>query len=276
MRSFSGRLVTPIIFIALFAGVVVTQLVWDQQKPAPLPYAFTHYPSTALKIADLGLNSATASLLWVNLIQEVGGMDVSRISGIDTMAQAIQMINAVDPKFSYPYAFATLLIPAFDPTQTPVAINIGKQGIAAGANDWRIPYYMGVIYHIQYRDHDTAQQYFTMTAQTPGVPANIRLFALGYATTTSARKQTEDMWTATYNSSNDDIVRDQAKVNLEHLEIMDILDQAIHAYKARKGVYPKEVQDLVSAGYINQMPVDPLGATFSIGENGALLQSVSQ
>lgn len=254
------------LFAALCAGIVVLQFVFDAHTLKRPSARLSLLPASVMKIVDVGLHSATASLLWVNTIQQLGTFD----SPYTTFLDDIQTINALDQKFSYPYAFAILMAPTFARTQIPEVVDIAKQGIQNAAPDWRIPYYLAVTYHMIFKDRVNAVKYFAVAAGVPGAPESTKFVAAMYGSSASYREQTKQIWVSIYESSNDDIVREQAKTQIVHIEILDAVDRAIQIYKKQRGVYPKKVDDLVIAHILKEIPEDPFGFTFTIDATGVL------
>ncbi|MBI5003979.1 hypothetical protein HZC00_02710 [Candidatus Kaiserbacteria bacterium] len=253
------------IVVALLFGVVFAQFLYDSKKQPEGFAPIVVFPVPVLRSADLGLHSAFGSLIWLNAVQEVGTVDGS----YEGLVEDIKAINALDPLFAYPYAFAELVLPALDRSKVYDAVSIGKQGVAS-VSDWRIPFYLASTYMIYLDDRESALEYFQIAARTPGIPTPIQGTALNFGTQKDKRAQTKEIWNALYQSTDDEILRDRAQANLVHIDILEALEKAIAVYKQRKGVFPASVDDLVTAGILKAIPQDPLGFMFTIDEKGAI------
>lgn len=251
--------------ILLLFGAVSVQYVYDVQKPPAGFRPVVVFPVPVLRSADLGLDSAVASLIWLNAIQQIGTISNS----YEGLVADIKTINALDPSFAYPYAFAELVLPALDPSKIHDAISIGESGVAQ-ASDWRIPFYLASAYLIYLDDRENALKYFQIAAATPGISTSTRAVALNFGTQKDKRSQTKEIWSALYEGTDDEILRDQAEANLIHIEILEALERGIQIYRQRKGVYPERIEDLVSAGIQREIPQDPFGFVFTIDEDGKL------
>jgi len=253
-----------VIVLLLFA-VVFVQFEYDTRKP-PAGFApLVIFPVPVLRSADLGLDSGTASLIWLNAIQEIGTISGS----YKGLVNDIKTINALDPKFAYPYAFAELVLPGLDPAKTADAIAIGQKGVE-NTSDWRVPFYLASTYLIHMDDRENALKYFYIAGHTPGIPSGLQGTALNFGTQKDKRTQTKAIWAGIYESTNDEILKGQAESNLIHIDILDTLDRGIAIYKQTKGIYPKEVQDLVSAHILKEIPQDPFGFVYTIDKDGKL------
>lgn len=261
-----ARIVERISLITLlFFGVLCVQYTYDTKKPSAAFAPLVVFPVPVLRAADLHLDTAAASLIWLNSIQEIGTVAGS----YEGLVNDIQTINTLDPKFAYPYAFAELVLPGLDPSKVADAIAIGKKGVA-NTSDWRIPFYLASTYVINLDDRENALKYFDIAARTPGIPDGLHATALNFGTQSDKRAQTKQIWTAIYQSTNDEILKEQAASNLAHIGIIESLERAIRLYWQEKGVYPQGVADLVSAGLLPGVPQDPFGLVYTIDSDGKL------
>ncbi|MBM3261469.1 hypothetical protein FJY93_03550 [Candidatus Kaiserbacteria bacterium] len=257
--------------VLLLCAVALAQWGYDASKPPEVFTPLVVFPVPVLRSAGLGLDSALASLIWLNAIQQIGEV----YGSYEGLIGDIRTINALDPQFAYPYAFAELVIPSLDPSKLSDAIAIGQRGVEHTA-DWRIPFYLASTYVVHLDDRENALKYFGIAARTPGIPSRIQATALNYGTQKDKRAQTKAIWESLYESSDDELLREQAYTNLVHIGILEMLEEGIRRYKASKGKNPKEVQDLVRAGLIREVPQDPLGFVYTIADDGTLVPSLPQ
>lgn len=255
--------------VLLLGAIVLVQYGADQHKPERVPQLLVPLPAWVLQLTNFGLHSATASLLWLNVVQTIGTPGVSFLG----LAAHLDTLTRVDPKFSYPYAFAVLIIPAIDQVETPAALEVGKRGIENKLSDWRIPYYVGTTYHMVLKDQKNAAYYLRLAAETPGVPEGIRIMAYNYGTRSDLREQTKQIWIGIYENSQDEVVREQALDNIEHIEILTLLEQALKRYRAVFGAYPASLDLLVQKGILRAIPTDPFGIVFGTDGKGKVLST---
>lgn len=250
----------------LFAGIVALQYAYDAQEASRAYTPLVIFPAIVLRVADLGLDSGLASLIWINSIQEIGAVSGS----YPRLVNDIQTINVLDPKFAYPYAFAELVAPGLDPASISSAIEIGRSGVEYALPDWRIPFYLAFSYYRYQNDLANAIKYFHIAADTPGIPEGIRGTALNFGTQTDRRAQTKAIWASIYENTDDEILRSQAEASIARIDILDALERAIRIYKNLKGAYPSTTEDLVRAGIVSEIPPDPYGFTYTIEDDGTL------
>lgn len=251
------------IFILLFSAVITVQIFYDSEKSKKNFVEPVVLQSKIVKAMDLGLHNAAADFFWLTTIQYFGTNGNTKYQKLNDY---LELTTNLDPKFSYPYAFGTLILPSFGDIDQGLAI--GQKGIDNGVQDYKIPYYMATTYHINKDDRFNAAKYFDLAANTPGAPDGIKRVAANYGSNSSNREKTKQIWIGIYESSKDEVVKERAKNYIIHIEILDLLDQASDIYYKINKKYPVEVTELVDAKIINTVPIDPLGFNLKFDENG--------
>lgn len=245
--------------LILFAGVISIQSLFDRES-SQKKYVEPIVPKAEIvRAADLGLHNTASDLIWLATIQYFGGSDSLEMP---RLPDYLNLSTDLDPKFSYPYAFGALVLPAFGKVDAGVAL--AHKGIEAGAKDWRIPYYLATTYFINLDDRANAAKYFDIAANTEGAPSNIQNIASNFGSKKDKRAQTKQIWTGIYESTKDEVVKERSKKYIDHFELMDFLDQAIEQYYKVHNKYPVEMEDLVSGRILRFIPEDPFGHTFKI------------
>ena len=243
--------------LGMLCAIAALQYTFDSHKLREVPEPQSTWSPLVVEAADLGLHSAVASFLWTDTITELPLLK----EGAEKFKNDLALINALDPKFSFPYAFSMMVLPYTTryPDRINAAIEIGKRGIEQADPDWRIPFYLATIYHLELKDTVQAAHYFDITAHTPNVPFATKRFSLNYGILPTVREQTKQIWSAIYENSNDTETRERAKAYVTRLEMLDLLEEAAMRYKSIRGAYPAALNDLIEAHVLTSVPVDPLG-----------------
>lgn len=249
--------------LVLCAGIILAQYSFDTLRSQQLKSPLLLIPAPVMRSTDLGLHSATAAFFWVGVIQRFVTLAGDRLNGL---AAHIRVINGLDPKFSYPYAFAALVLPASDHADD--AVSIAKAGLERADPDWQIPYYLAVDYHIYLKDRKNAAIYMNIAAGTPGAPANIKYVAATYGNRQDLRQQTRAIWISIYENSRDEIAQKQAEAHIKHIDTLDFIEKAAKLFKERMGQYPKTLDELVTQKILKAIPPDPLGLPYDTKGDG--------
>ncbi len=211
-----------VLAIVFFLLTLASQYFYLDARAERPPVPLTSLPAPVVRAADLGLHSASASLMWVKITQDVYTW-LGEGKKNQTLADDIRLVNALDPRWSYPYAFAAIMLPEFGEMQK--AVEIGERGIVDAEPDWRIPYYLATSYHML-KDRANAAKYFDLAAATPGAPENISRVAKTYGTGKNAREETKQIWQAIAENSTDPDLRERAKIYVEYIEYLEVSDAA--------------------------------------------------
>lgn len=209
------KIFSALVVFFLFAGIALAQYEYDRVRPSQPEIPLSPLPSSVLRSLDLGLHSTLASFLWLKVIQDVG----TWLGEFDRVDRDIRLINDVDPKFSYPYAFAVILLPELG--HIDAAIEIGKRGIENVPNDWQIPYYLAADYHIYKKDRKNAAYYFDVAARAPDAPERIAHVAKTYGTGNDTLQEMILIWEGIYETSRDEITKERARQYLLYFETLE-------------------------------------------------------
>jgi len=255
------RIFNITLILLAFAGIVTSQYFFDtQKKKVKFQEPFILKPKI-VKAANLGLNNASADLAWLGAIQYFGGGESKSYRELPSY---LSLASELDPKFSYPYAFGVLILPGLG--YMDQGVDLALKGIKDSLPDWRIPYYLATIYHLDKNDPANAAKYFDIAANTKGAPDGIKKVAANYGSKGNKRERTKQIWTGIYETTNDSVVKERAKNYLIHFEIMDLLEQASAQYHKINNKYPANVNDLVSARILKAIPEDPFGFQFEVNQ----------
>ncbi len=249
----------------MFAGLISCQFYYDKSK-SKSPVISPYVPSSeVVKVADLGLHSAASSFYWLAIIQYFGSW---RSDNYEKMDEYIKLTTDLDPKFSHPYAFATLIMPALGLTDE--AIEIGKKGVIETNNNWEVPYNLALVYHMEKKDQQNAIKYFDIAGRIPDAPTNAKWMAANYGSKPDYREQSKLIWEGVANDTKDEIIRERAIAHLTQYAIMDFLEEQGKIYKDKYGSYPDPIDKLVEVGILKSIPEDPFGYHFKFDEEGKI------
>lgn len=254
------------IILLLIIAAILTQLGFDKQSSnfkASAEYQPLVATNQATSEFNLGLQAALADSYWLQAIQYYGGMRSDH--NYDKLANYLSQVTDLDPKFSYPYAFAALVLPSENINQ---GYTIAKKGVDLKLPDWQIPFYLATAYHMYKSDKIDAVKFFDIAAQTEGAPSGVKLVAAAYNQSASSRQTVEAIWQQIYENSSDSTVSERAKNYYAHYQLLDFYDEAAKRYQQKIGTWPKTLNDLIDANILTGLPADPLGFNVIYGDNG--------
>ena len=251
------------IFVAIFGCIIASQLIFDQNNAKAAPTEIFIPDQKIMRLTDLGLHNVVSDIYWIMAIQYYGD---SRQKDYKQLSQYLTLIIYLNPKASQPYSFGILNLP--DLGMTDEAITLANKGLAQSEPDWEIPYYLAAVYHIYKNDPENAHRYFDLAANTKGAPDNIKYIAANYGGSPDKRSQSILIWQGIYDNATDPNIKERSKNYLDHLFILNLLDEASTKYQQKYNNLPQTVDDLVTGKILKSIPADPLGFQFEFDSSG--------
>jgi len=213
-----------VITITAILGAVVSQVGYARTK-TPLPETVSTIPSaSAVRAVDLGLDTAAASLVWLKINQGVYTW-LGKDAPYERFSNEIQTLTDLDPKWAYPYSFGVLLLPGLG--QKELAVKLGEKGLENVKDDWRIPYYMAIVYHSSFKDRLNAAKYFAVAAMVPGAPENVKKMPTIYGTSKNRVEEMIQIWQTVLESSDNELLKEQAQKYILYLEELQKREKAV-------------------------------------------------
>lgn len=257
-------IVNLLIVIMGFVGVYFLQYGFDQLrikhlKSITIPTNELIEPSVpsdnALKKLTFGQNALIADLLWLQSIQYYGGGDP--YGKYRQLPKLMQGIVSIDPKFTYPYSFAGLILP--NEGYVDEALNILTQGESNLPNNWEIPYSKGTIYYINKKDYANAAKSYTNASNKHGAPDRTRFLGAVQYDRSENYQTALQIFQNLAEKSDNQYFKDRANLFVAHYTLLDGLEKFCQTFKDKEGQYPKTLGELVARHYVQEIPADPLG-----------------
>ncbi len=224
----------------------------------------------ALFKAQLGL---VTDYFWLLTINRVGS--ARRLTEYRDVYYYADLTTDLDPRFAKVYTFAGITIPVHlgreEYANVKESTAILRKGMANTPEDKRIHFQLAYNLMFFERRYKEAAAIIEELARLPESPAwysglATRLYAQAGDFSTSMglaqlmRDSAEDEETrAYYERRVKEILQEQ---------LLQRIDDSIERHKVRTGKLPPNLEALVSAGDLSELPVDPLGGQLYLGEDG--------
>jgi hypothetical protein len=141
----------------------------------------------------------------------------------------------------------------------------------ANPDYWRMWEDLGFIYYWDMKDYARAARAFQTGSERPGALPWMRVLAASVAAEGGEVQTSRILWAEIARSAENDAIQHTAEIHLaalDALEALKKLDGLIALYQQKEGRAPRTFQDLVAAGYLRGVPLDPSGERFAIGPDG--------
>lgn len=265
------------LLIAFLSGSVALLRHLDTlRSAAPLEEILYISSPKLLKRLSLGYEGLLADVYWTRAIQYFGGKHHEGADRYALLAPLLEITTALDPHLLVAYDFgANFLAP--DPPNgaglPAVAIKLVQHGIDNNPNDWKLYYQLGFIYDLQLKNYAAAADAFARGSKVPKAHPFMKVLAGQMAQHAGDSQMARALWTTTYNTTNDKMIRANAVGHLRALQSDDAvveLERLAAQFRKRTGHFPATFNDMVAAGIMRGTPVDPAGHTYRLLPDGKI------
>jgi hypothetical protein len=217
----------------------------------------------------LSFDVLAADVYWIRTIQHYGldrksTRTTDRFQLLDPL---LDMTTTLDPQFNVAYRFGAIFLsmePPNGPARADQAIRLLEKGLAHNPSRWQYAHDIGFVHYWHTGNHREAAAWFAKAAGMPGAPAWLRpLAAVTLARggdRDGARRMLQEL-----EGTSEGLIRLAATRGLNQLKALDDID-ALEAlvvkYFTERGTYPAGWSDLMSAGLLQGVPLDPTGAAY--------------
>ena len=263
--------------VLLLSAIVGLQVA--RERAAPLPAAeekllYVRSPEAVKRMA-LSYDSLVADIYWIRAIQHYGYTKRSTdpAKTYHLLYPLLDLTTSLDPLFNAAYQFGAIFLSEpfpGGPGRPDQAIALLQKGIKAEPENWWLEHSLGFVYYWSYQDFKAAAYWFDSASKRPGAPPWMAPLAAVTLTHGGNRQASRQLWQHIAQTEGDDWFRSEAVRRLQQLDAMDALDvlrNAVAAYAERTGHPARSWSDLVAARILRGIPRDPTGLTYRL-ENG--------
>ena len=247
----------------------------DQIRPqATLEDALYVTSPKLVKRASLGFDGLMACIYWTRTVQYFGHRHFERSHTYHELAPLLEITTALDPHMIPAYEFGASFLAPQPPNGAgePVrAIQLMEYGIANNPDNWRLYYDLGFVYYTELKDYSKAAETFERGSKVPNAHPFMKIMAAQMAMHAGDFDTARMLWTATYESSSEVNIKQNAVEHLRSLRVdEDItnLQAAVKRYTERTGVVPFSMSAVASAEHISGVPLDPDGHPYVLTWDG--------
>lgn len=266
-----GVVLRSVVLLVLFGAVFVIQDRIDE--------SFGQYRATeeilyidsgsAMKSVLVGFDSIAADLYWLRTVQYFGGKRLDETNkNYDLLEPLLKITVELDPEFKIAYSYgATFMAEPFPmgAGMPSKAIEIIDKGIEQHPEHWRFFLDKGFIYFWFLNRPKEAAEVFLEGSKLPGAPYWMVATASRMLTTGGERETARHLWQMLYENAETNQQRENAVIHMRQLDALDETDrlkEVILDFRRSHGRYPEGWQELVAAGLLERVPVDPTGAVY--------------
>jgi len=284
----------PLVFaivavLALGAISVGLQMLRDGRYPLPSSEEETLYLSRrATGRLVFTHRSLAADLYWIRAIQYFGShtQRAQRLAAtflppppalaenppvsFDQLYPLLDITTTLDPQFNIAYRFGAIFLSEDYPhgaARPDQAIALLEKGLRTSPDRWQYWQDIGFVHYWADHDYAKAAVAFRHAADVPDAPWWMRSLAATTLARGGDRAASRLLWRQLAETANNDYARNAARLKLQQLdaiEIIEKLQKGIDAFAARRGAPVNSWIDVIAAGLIPGIPLDPAGVPYEL------------
>ncbi len=280
MTMSGSRKVTAVasclLLLSLAVSVLLLRRLDQVRSQATLEEVLYLNSPKVVKRLSLGYGGLLADIYWTRAVQYFGSRHLTQISDYKLLAPLLEITTALDPKLMVAYEFGASFLGPKPPDgagQPDKAIALLEGGIRNNPDDWRLYYDLGFIYYMDLKDCARAAEAFERGTHVPKAHPFLRVMAAQMAQHAGEIQTARILWQATYANTKDEMIRQNAVAHLRALEVdegVTELEKMVATYAEKTGRLPSSFKQLIDAGMLKGVPLDPDGKAYKLMADGRI------
>jgi hypothetical protein len=262
-----------VVIVALMGSAVGLQAIRErqgmQEPPGSASLLYVRSPA-AMKRLALSYKSLLADIYWIRAVQHYGGTKLSTDPNkqYDLLYPLLDLTTSLDTRFNVAYQFGAIFLSEpfpNGPGRPDQAIALLQKGLQAEPTKWELAQAIGFVYYWSLSDFSQAASWFQRAAKMPNAPFWMAPLAAVTLAEGGSRESSRLLWQQFAQNPENEWFQREARRRLQQLDAMDVRDRlrgVVAAYRERTGTAPSAWRQMIAAGYLRGMPVDPAGVPY--------------
>jgi hypothetical protein len=270
------NLLLLVLLLLGFAGV------WQLQQQIDRERAALHQERDELvlrsgkliKAMSLEFAPLMADIYWTRVVQYYGDKRARHDPNFELLWPLLDITTTLDPNLLVSYRFGSTFLSEPSPRgagHPELGIELLERGIKANPEYWRFYEDLGFIYYFELKDYAKASAAFAEGSKNPDAQIWMKIMAAKIAAEGESLATSIFLWTEVYQTAKDPKVKENALTHLQLLRAAQDckqLDALADEFQKRTGRRPLRIGELVQAGLLSSLPVDPMGYAYVFGPDG--------
>lgn len=258
VRKGAATILLVLFLLASASAIVALKAVTDRVVRKELPGSSIIYiPSGKfLKYATFGYRNLAADAIYLWAIQYYTTPTID--DRFDHLDHIFAIINELDPRYQDPYEVGAM-IAVQEARDIQAAFAILDRGAANNPDQWVYPFNAGHIALMTLKDYPLAEKYFAQCMKVPGAPEFVERLRANAIYKKGDLKTSWDTWLDIFKRAPDERTKKIASNHLYDVKATidgAALEEAAAKYRERFGRLPADLEVLVRAGFIREVPKD--------------------
>ena len=228
----------------------------------------------SLRHLSLGYEGLLADIYWTRVVQYYGRQRLNTSGRFDLLGPLLQIATTLDPQLIVAYRFGAVFLAERPPSgagQPLQALDLLRRGIVANPDYWRLWQDLGFVYYWDLQDYAGASRAFRIGSERPGAQVWLKTLAAAAAAKGGERETSWLLWSEIYRHADNEQIRKSAQDHLAALaaqEDLGRLNSLLLRHRELFGQPAGALSELVAAGLLSRVPVDPSGVSYIVNSQG--------
>ena len=227
-----------------------------------------------VKAMSLEYAPLMADIYWTRVVQYYGDKRAKHDANFELLWPLLDVTTTLDPTLLVAYRFGSTFLSEPSPRgagRPELGIELLERGIKANPEYWRFFEDLGFIYYFELKDYAKASAAFAEGSKNPDAQIWMKIMAARIAAEGESLSTSVFLWNEVYQTAKDPQVKENA---LTHLQLLGAeqdckqLDSLADEFQKRTGRRPTRVTELLQAGLLPRVPLDPAGFPYVFGPDG--------
>lgn len=215
-----------------------------------------------------------ADVYWTRAVQYYGGKRLGQDTNLESLWPLLDLATTLDPHLIPVYRFGATFLSEPEPRgagRADLAVKLLERGIDANPEVWRLNQDLGNVYYLELKDFQKAGQAYLEGSKKPAAAVWMKVMAARFLEKGESRETSVLLWSEVYESSSDDRLKDNARINLQLLradEDIEHINEIAEQFEGKFKRPPRSVREMIVNGLIGGEPLDPLGYAYAVDADG--------
>jgi len=215
-----------------------------------------------------------ADIYWTRAVQYYGGKQLGQDTNLESLWPLLDLATTLDPHLIPVYRFGATFLGEPEPRgagRADLAVKLLERGIDANPEVWRLNQDLGNVYYLELKDYQKAGQVYLDGSRKPGAAVWMKVMAARFLEKGESRETSVMLWSEVYESSRDEALKENARINLELLradEDMEHINAIAEQFAKQFGRQPRSMREMAASGMIGGEPLDPMNYPYVLGADG--------
>lgn len=266
------------LLIVCMSGSVLLLRSIDRIRTGATLEEFLYIPSPQMiKRMSLGYDGLVADIYWTRAVQYYGGTFHKGGGRYELLWPLLNITTQLDPHIIAAYQYGATFLAEKPPNGAGMvdkAIQLVEHGIENNPDDWHLYEDLGFIYYSNLKDYKKAAEVFLRGSKRPHAHPFLKVLAAQAAEHGGEGQTAQLLWTAIYETTRDKDIRTTAAWHVRALTVdenVTHLNQLVETYRQRNGHLPENFADMMRAGLLAGIPLDPDGQAYRLESNGRVV-----